>query len=235
MTIAVRSCHTDRMALAEAFTFEDVVLERGGHRILDGVSDHIHWGATTAIVGPSGSGKSTFLRLLNRFEEPTEGSILLDAQPLASYEVHALRRRVGLVAQVATMLTPTIGEEVRVGAPDVDDEAVVQLLERVALPGVSLNTSTSTLSGGERQRVALARTLAVDPEILLLDEPTSALDDQSAHAVDLIIRSLVADGLTVVLVSHDLDRVVHVADSVLVLHQGRLVERGDPGEVRYLS
>lgn len=235
MTIPVRSCHTDGMALAEAFTFEDVVLERGGHRILDGVSDHIHWGATMAVVGPSGSGKSTFLRLLNRFEEPTEGSILLDAAPLASYDVHALRRRVGLVAQRPTMLTETIGQEIRVGAPDVDDEAVVPLLERVALPGVALDSSTSTLSGGEQQRVALARALAVDPEILLLDEPTSALDDRSAQAVDLIIRALVADGLTVVLVSHDLDRVVHVADSVLVLHQGRLVERGDPGEVRYLS
>lgn len=230
-----RSCDTERMALAEALTFHDVVFERAGHRILDGVSDHIHRGETTAVVGSSGSGKSTFLRLLNRFEEPTEGSILLEGRPLDSYDVHALRRRVGLVAQRPTMLSETIGQEIRVGRAELDDEAVVRLLERVALPDVALQASTSTLSGGEQQRVALARTLALDPEILLLDEPTSALDDRSAEAVDRIIRSLVADGLTVVLVSHDVDRVVHLADSVLVLHEGRLIERGDPGDVRYLS
>ncbi|MEZ5184473.1 MAG: ATP-binding cassette domain-containing protein [Candidatus Nanopelagicales bacterium] len=223
------------MALAEAFTFEGVVLVRDGRRILDGVSDHVHRGETTAVVGPSGSGKSTFLRLLNRFEDPTEGVILLDGQPLSSYEVHALRRRVGLVAQRPTMLAETIVQEVRVGRPDLEDAAVVRLLERVALPDVRLGDPTSTLSGGEQQRVALARTLALDPEVLLLDEPTSSLDDISAQAVDRIIRSLVDDGLTAVLVSHDLSRVVHVADSVLVLHQGRLVERGRPGEVRYLS
>ena len=91
-----------------------------------------------------------------------------------------------------------------------------------------LDGGTSTLSGGEQQRVALARSLAVEPDVLLLDEPTSALDDRSAQAVDRVVRSLVADGLTVVLVSHDLDRVVDLADTVLVLEQGRLVERGGP-------
>jgi putative ABC transport system ATP-binding protein len=223
------------MALAEAFTFHDVVLVRDGRRILDSVSDHIHRGETTAVVGPSGSGKSTLLRLLNRFEEPTEGVILLDGKPLPSYDVHTLRRRVGLVAQRPTMLAETIGQEIRVGRPELEDDAVVRLLERVALPEVELDAATATLSGGEQQRVALARTLALDPEVLLLDEPTSALDDRSAEAVDRIIGSLVEDGLTAVLVSHDLSRVVHVADSVLVLHQGRLVERGGPGDVRYLS
>jgi putative ABC transport system ATP-binding protein len=133
------------------------------------------------------------------------------------------------------MLAETIGQEVRVGRPALEDDHVRALLERVALPGVGLDDATSTLSGGEQQRVALARTLALEPEVLLLDEPTSALDDRSAEAVDVIIRSLVTDGLTVVLVSHDLERVVHVADSVLVLHQGRLVERGGPGDVDYLT
>jgi putative ABC transport system ATP-binding protein len=221
--------------LREAFTFNDVVLERGGRRILDGVSDHIHSAATTAVLGHSGSGKSTFLRLLNRFEEPTQGSILLDGTSLGEYDVHALRRRVGLVAQRPTMLTPSIGQEVRLAQPDLDDAAVEALLVRVALTGVGLDASTATLSGGEQQRLALARALAVAPDVLLLDEPTSALDERAAQAVDAVIRALVADGLTVVLVSHDLDRVINVADHVLVLDQGRLVERGGPGEVRYLS
>ncbi len=223
------------MLLAEAFSFDGVVLERDGHRILDGVSDHIHKAATTAVIGASGSGKSTFLRLLNRFEEPTHGRIRLDGQPLESFDVHALRRRVGLVAQHPTMLTPTIGQEVRVARPALTDAEVHQLLERVALADMPSDRATSTLSGGEQQRVALARSLAVEPDVLLLDEPTSALDDRSAQAVDQVVRSLVADGLTVVLVSHDLERVVDLADTVLVLEQGRLVERGDPREVRYLS
>lgn len=223
------------MLQAEAFSFDGVVLERDGHRILDGVSDHIHKAATTAIIGASGSGKSTFLRLLNRFEEPTQGRIRLDGQPLESLDVHALRRRVGLVAQHPTMLTPTIGQEVRVARPALTDAEVHQLLERVALAGMAPDRATSTLSGGEQQRVALARSLAVEPDVLLLDEPTSALDDRAAQAVDQVVRTLVADGLTVVLVSHDLERVVDLADTVLVLDQGRLVERGDPREVRYLT
>jgi putative ABC transport system ATP-binding protein len=223
------------VVLAEAFSFEGVVLERDGHRILDGVSDHIHKASTTAVIGASGSGKSTFLRLLNRFEEPTRGSIRLDGRPLESYDVHALRRRVGLVAQKPTMLTPTIGQEVRVANPALTDPEVHHLLERVALPDMPLDRPTSTLSGGEQQRAALARSLAVEPDVLLLDEPTSALDERSAQAVDEVVRALVADGLTVVLVSHDLERVVDLADTVLVLEHGRLVERGLPGEVRYLS
>jgi putative ABC transport system ATP-binding protein len=220
---------------AEAFSFDGLVLERDGHRILDGVSDHIHKAATTAIIGASGSGKSTFLRLLNRFEEPTQGRIRLDGQPLGSFDVHALRRRVGLVAQHPTMLTPTIGQEVRVARPALTDAEVHQILERVALADMPHDRETSTLSGGEQQRVALARSLAVEPDVLLLDEPTSALDDRAAQAVDQVVRTLVADGLTVVLVSHDLERVVDLADTVLVLDQGRLVERGDPREVRYLT
>jgi len=224
-----------RVVLAEAFSLDNVVLERDGRRILDGVSDHIHQGSTTAVLGPSGSGKSTFLRLLNRFEEPTSGVIHLDGRPLDSYDVHALRRRVGLVAQRPTMLTPTIGAEVRLARPELDDADVGHLLARVALPGMPMDRATSTLSGGEQQRLALARALAVEPEVLLLDEPTSALDERSAQAVDQVVRSLVAGGLTVVLVSHDLNRVVDLVDTVLVLDEGRLVERGEPRDVRYLS
>lgn len=220
------------MASAEVFSFHDVVLERDGRRILDGVSDHIHQGCVTAVVGPSGSGKTTFLRLLNRFEEPTSGSILLDDRPLGSYDVHALRRRVGLVAQRPTMLTATVGEEVQVARADA---AVAELLDRVGLSGFAPDRETATLSGGEQQRLALARCLAVEPEVLLLDEPTSALDESAAHAVDEVVRGLVADGLTVVLVSHDLERVADLADDVLVLQEGRLVERGEPDGIGYLT
>ncbi len=218
-----------------AFTLDDVVVERGGTRVLDGITDHLHRAATTAVIGPSGSGKSTFLRLLNRFEEPTSGVVRLDGEPLPNLDVHALRRRVGLVAQHPTMLEQTVAQEVRVARPTLSDAQVYTLLQRVALPDVSLDATTATLSGGEAQRVALARSLAVEPEVLLLDEPTSALDERAAHAVDEVIRSLVSEGLTVVLVSHDLERVADLADSVIVLEHGRLVERGEPGEIGYLS
>lgn len=223
------------MERPEVFVLRDVVLEHGGRRILDGLSGHIHRGATTALVGASGAGKSSFLRMLNRFEEPTSGRILLDGKPLSSHDVHSLRRRVGLVAQRPTMLTATVGEEVRLARPSMTDDEAAALLVRVALADLPLTRGTAGLSGGEQQRLALARALAVEPEVLLLDEPTSALDEASSQAVDAVVHALVADGLTVVLVSHDLERVVDLADEVLVLAEGRIVERGHPGQIRYLS
>lgn len=223
------------MPLSDAFAFDSVVLERDDRRILDGVSDHIHGGATTAIIGASGSGKSTFLRLLNRLEEPTSGSIAFDGQLLDSYDVHDLRRRVGLVAQRPTMLTPTVLEELRVAAPELSEEAAQALLGRVALEEHALDRDTASMSGGEQQRLALARALTVNPDVLLLDEPTSALDERAAKSVDRVISDLVDGGLTVVLVSHDLDRVADIAHHVLVMERGRLVERGNPNDVRYLE
>ncbi len=223
------------MAAGEAFSLDSVVVERQGRRILDGVTARIPWASTTAIIGASGSGKSTLLRLLNRFEEPSAGTVRLDDRPLPELDVHALRRRVGLVAQRATMLTGRVGSEVRVGRPDLDDEAVEALLARVALAEIPSDRDTATLSGGEQQRLALARALAVGPEVLLLDEPTSALDAAAARAVDRVIRGLVSERLTVVLVSHDLGRVGDLADAVLVLQGGRLVERGRPDDVGYLT
>jgi putative ABC transport system ATP-binding protein len=142
---------------------------------------------------------------------------------------------VSLVAQLPVMLANTVLEELRIAAPELTQDRALELLGQVAWPDGDLDRVTATMSGGERQRLALARALTVDPEVLLLDEPTSSLDDASASAVDLVIRTLVASGLTVVLVSHDLDRVQGVADFVLVLEKGRLVERGSPGQVRYLS
>jgi putative ABC transport system ATP-binding protein len=132
------------------------------------------------------------------------------------------------------MLATTVEQEVGYGSPGLSQSAVRELLSRVKLHELSLGQATAGLSGGERQRLALARALAVDPQVLLLDEPTSSLDAQAAEAVDQVIKDLVAEGLSVVLVSHDLDRAAAVTDDALVLDKGKLVDRGDPRSVRYL-
>ena len=210
----------------ELFTLDRVSLRLGDRLVLDDVTEHLHEGRCTALVGPSGSGKSTLLRLLNRLTDPDTGQVLHRGTDVREVDVRELRRRVGLVAQRPTLLTGAVGDELRVGAPDLDDAAAGALLERVLLPGDWLGRATEGLSGGEAQRVCLARALAVAPEVLLLDEPTSALDPASADAVDEIVRELVADGLSVVLVSHDLRRAAAVADDVRVLRDGRITDRG---------
>ena len=214
-------------------TLAEVVVERGGTRVLDGVSATLAQGVCTAVVGPSGSGKSTLLRLLDRLLEPTSGTVTLHGRPLPSYDVLELRRRVGLVQQVPVVLEATVLEDLRVGRAVTDDEARA-LLERVALP-VGLDRDTRDLSGGEAQRLCLARALAVEPEVVLLDEPTSALDPAAARAVEDVVAGLVADGLTVVLVSHDAQQARRLAQDVVVLEAGRVVETGAAATASYLS
>lgn len=226
--------HTEGPA-PELFTLDSVTFVAGGRTIIDQVSDHVHEGHVTAIVGPSGSGKSTLLRMLNRLEEPTSGVICFRGTPLRELDVRSLRRRVGMVAQRPAMLTERIDEELRVGEPGLTDIDVDALLAQVALNHIERERRPSDLSGGEQQRLALARALAVGPEVLLLDEPTSALDRKAAESVDAVIAGLVRMGLSVVLVSHDLQRAAALTHDALVLDQGRLVDRGDPRQVTYLE
>lgn len=226
--------HTEGPA-PELFTLDAVTFLAGGRPILDSVTDHVHEGHVTAIVGPSGSGKSTLLRMLNRLEEPTSGTIYFRGAQLPDLDVRSLRRRVGMVAQHPAMLTDRIDDEIRVGEPDLSAADVDDLLERVALDHIERDRRPTDLSGGEQQRLALARALAVGPEVLLLDEPTSALDRKAAESVDAVIAGLVGLGLSVVLVSHDLQRAAALTHDALVLDNGRLVDRGDPANVTYLE
>ncbi|MFN2523839.1 MAG: ATP-binding cassette domain-containing protein [Mycobacteriales bacterium] len=216
-------------------TLEDVVVVRGGTRVLDGVSCTFGAGRCTAVAGPSGAGKSTLLRLLDRLEEPTSGRLLLHDRPLPSYDVLALRRRVGLVQQAPVLLRDTVLADLRVGRPALGADEALALLDRVALADQPLDRATASLSGGEAQRLCLARALAVGPEVLLLDEPTSALDAVAALAVERVVRALVADGLTAVLVSHDLRQAARMADDVVVLRAGRVEEAGPAATSRYLA
>jgi putative ABC transport system ATP-binding protein len=214
---------------------EDVVVERGSTRVLDGVTAAFLPGRCTAVAGPSGAGKSTLLRLLDRLEEPTSGRVLLAGRPLPSYDVLDVRRRVGLVQQAPVLLGTTVLEDLRVGRPALTEDEARDLLARVGLQDQPLDRATVSLSGGEAQRLCLARALAVGPEVLLLDEPTSALDAVAAMSVERVVRSLVADGLTAVLVSHDLRQAARLADDVVVLRDGRVEETGPAAGSRYLA
>lgn len=213
------------------FSLEDVDVVRTGTRILAGVSATLAQGRCTALIGPSGAGKSTLLRLLDRLEEPTSGRLLLAGKPLVSYEVRSLRRRVGFLQQQPVALAPTVLGDLRVGRPELTREEAAALLVRVGLGGVQPDRDRESLSGGEAQRCCLARALAVGPEVLLLDEPTAALDAGAATAVEEVLAGLVADGLTTVLVSHDLRQARRLADDVLVLAAGEVVEAGPAAEV----
>lgn len=217
------------------FSFEAVNLHRDGVVLLSEVNGSIDEGRATALVGPSGSGKTTLLRMLNRLEEPTSGVLRFRGQDVRTYEVHELRRRIGLVGQQPVLLSSTVRGEVAFASPELTDDGVRHLLNRVGFEALNLDRTTADLSGGERQRLALARALAVEPEVLLLDEPTSSLDRRSAASIDDVVRSLISGGLSVVLVSHDLARAAALTDDALVLDHGRLVDRGDPKQIRYLN
>lgn len=210
-------------------------MDRAGTRVLTSVTATLTSGRCTAIAGPSGAGKSTLLRLLNRLLEPTEGAVLLEGQPLPSYAVLEVRRRIGLVQQAPVLLGETIHADLATGRPDLSAGDAQSLLRRVGLPGIGLDRRTSGLSGGEAQRLCLGRALAVGPDVLLLDEPTSALDAEAAHAVEHVVLGLIADGLTAVLVSHDRAQTRRLADDVLVLRSGRVEESGPASGIRYLG
>lgn len=219
----------------QGFVLDRVTVARTAGHILDAVAGQIESGRCTAIVGPSGSGKSTLLRVLNRLEEPTSGRVYLDGRPITELNVLDLRRRVGLVAQQPVLLTSRADEELRVGRPDLPEHQIAGLLKRVGLSPSFADRPTAHLSGGEAQRLCLARTLAVEPETLLLDEPTSALDGVNVALISDLARDHVADGGTVVLVSHDLAVVRRIASHVLVLDYGRLTHSGRPDDIDYLE
>jgi putative ABC transport system ATP-binding protein len=220
---------------APLFVLERVGVVAGGTRLLDDVSATIPARLLTAVVGPSGAGKSTLLRLLNRLVEPTTGQIILDGRPLPSWDVLALRRRVGLVAQQPVLLGERVLDELRVGRPDLTGAHASDLLAVAGLPDHFLDRRTAELSGGEAQRVCLARQLAVEPEVLALDEPTAALDPASVAAIERSLGQLLAGGHTVVMVSHDPAQVRRLAGHVLALRGGRLVEEGPPAALRHLD
>jgi ABC-type phosphate transport system ATPase subunit len=206
---------------------------RNNAPILQDVSVEIPAGQITSLIGPSGSGKSTLLRCLNRLWEPPAGSVFLEGTDIVTLDVLQLRRRVGMLFQSAALFEGTIADNVtygpRLSGHRLPAARIGELLEMAGLePGLA-GKPADTLSGGQAQRVALARTLANEPEVLLLDGPTSALDPAATLRVEETILQLRDRlGLTVVWVSHAVEQVSRTGDLVILLVEGRVIESGPP-------
>lgn len=206
-----------------------------GEAIVDSISLHVHESEVLAIIGPSGAGKSSFLRLLNRLDEPTEGIVYLDGTDYRKSDPEALRRRIGFVPQEPALRSGTVRENVaisdRIRDESIDEQRVTALLDRMDLPGYE-DQNVDELSGGERQRVAIARTLYVDPELLLLDEPTAHLDTDTEARIEALLGELIReDDLTCILVTHDTAQAERLGDRVVEFEEGNMVAEGTPEEV----
>ena len=192
-------------------------------------------GETLAIVGPSGSGKSSLLRLLNRLDEPTAGTVYLDGVDYRDVAPRELRRRVGMVTQRPFLFPGTVADNLRFGprqrGEELSDNVIEELLHGVLLDGLG-GRDVANLSGGEQQRVSFARTLANSPEVMLLDEPTSALDENAKREVEAVIARIGREqGIPCVLVTHDPAQAARLAHRALVLEGGRVVRSGAVNEV----
>lgn len=212
-----------------------------------GIDFRIERGEVAAIIGGSGSGKSTVLKEIIGLLEPTEGRIRLlgtDVWNATSEEMTSLRHRFGVLFQNGALFSAlTVGENVAVPFREqttLSENLIEQLVElKLSLTGLEEGTSKkmpSELSGGMRKRVALARALALEPDILFLDEPTSGLDPINARAFDHLVRTLCDSlGLTVVMVTHDLDTIVSIVDRLIVIDEGKVLAEGSVEEVRKLD
>jgi putative ABC transport system ATP-binding protein len=208
------------------------VADRG---LVSDITVRLQPGEVLAVVGPSGAGKSSFLRLLNRLDEPTSGTVRLKGQDYRELAPRDLRRRVGMVMQMAYLFPGTVAANIAFGPWQRGERLAVEqidaLLERVGLPGYR-QRDVSNLSGGEAQRVSVARTLANAPEALLLDEPTSALDDVSARGIEELLMGIIRERrMTCVIVTHNMAQAHRIADRAMILGAGKLVAIGPTKEV----
>lgn len=207
---------------------ENLSYSADGQTILSNINFVISEGERIAIFGPSGAGKSTLIRLLNRLDEPSSGTIFIHGQDYREIPPQQLRRKLGLVMQQPYLFPGTVADNLRFGPAAqgkvLAEDEIQNLLAGVDLAGFA-NRDVSKLSGGEAQRVSLARTLANQPEALLLDEPTSSLDEAARIEVEETILSVLnSQDVTCILVTHDREQVQRMANRVILLKSGELVE-----------
>lgn len=212
----------------------------GSLEVLKGIDEEIKDGEVVVVIGPSGSGKSTFLRCLNLLEEPTSGHIYVDDKEITTkdIDINKVREEMGMVFQNFNLfnnlniidnitLAPTL---VKKQSKEEAEKKAMELLNRVGLPD-KRDSYPNSLSGGQKQRIAIARALAMNPKVMLFDEPTSALDPEMVGEVLDIMKDLANDGMTMVVVTHEMGFAREVGDRILFMDGGYIVEEGRPEEV----
>ncbi|WP_433468935.1 amino acid ABC transporter ATP-binding protein [Spirillospora sp. CA-128828] len=233
------SAATDRAAFSPAgLVARDIHLAFGATKVLRGVNLDVPAGRTACLIGPSGSGKSTFLRTVNRLLEPDRGDVLLDGASVLEGDPDLLRRQIGMVFQhfnlfphmsVLRNLTLPL-RRIRKLSAEGAEEAARRQLDLVGL-GDKAGSRPGNLSGGQQQRVAIARALAMEPRVMLFDEATSALDPELVKGVLGLMSDLSRQGMTMVVVTHEMGFAREVADTVTFLDRGVAVESGPPEEI----
>jgi polar amino acid transport system ATP-binding protein len=228
---------TSRKTLLEV---EDLRKSFGSLEVLKGLDVAIREGEVVTVIGPSGSGKSTFLRCLNKLEEPTSGRIVFEGQDLTDpkTDIDVVRQRIGMVFQHFNLFPHmTAAENIMLAPVQLKRmskaearEKALELLTRVQLSDKA-DSRPAQLSGGQKQRVAIARALAMRPDVMLFDEATSALDPEMVGEVLEVIRTLASEGMTMVIVTHEMGFAREVCDRVLFMADGVIVEEGPPAEV----
>ncbi|MGN0595638.1 MAG: amino acid ABC transporter ATP-binding protein [Hominimerdicola sp.] len=212
----------------------------GEIKVLKGINETIQKGEKVVIIGPSGSGKSTFLRCLNLLEKPTSGDIIFDGENITKAnetQLNQLRQRMGMVFQHFNLFPHlTIKKNITLApvklglmTKDEADKKAMELLERVGLPDKA-DEYPNMLSGGQKQRIAIARALAMNPEVMLFDEPTSALDPEMVGEVLELMKQLADDGMTMVVVTHEMGFAKEVASRIIFMADGNILEEGAPEE-----
>ncbi|HEM3582386.1 TPA: amino acid ABC transporter ATP-binding protein [Streptococcus suis] len=212
----------------------------GKNEVLKGIDLDIQQGQVVVIIGPSGSGKSTFLRTMNLLEVPTKGTVTFEGVDITdkSNDIFKMREKMGMVFQQFNLFpNMTVLDNITLSpiktkgiAKDEAEKKAKELLEKVGLPDKA-NAYPQSLSGGQQQRIAIARGLAMDPDVLLFDEPTSALDPEMVGEVLAVMQDLAKSGMTMVIVTHEMGFAREVADRVIFMDSGVIVEDGTPEEV----
>ena len=210
------------------------------HKVLKGIDENIEKGEVVVVIGPSGSGKSTFLRCLNLLETPTSGDIIFEGQNIVdkSVNINKIREKMGMVFQQfnlfphKTVLENLTMAQIKVKGNGKEEsiKKAEELLDRVGLLEKK-NAYPNSLSGGQKQRIAIARALAMDPDVMLFDEPTSALDPEMVGEVLNVMKSLAKEGMTMIIVTHEMGFAKEVGDRILFMDEGTIVEEGTPEEV----
>lgn len=217
--------------------FVNVNKHYGDFHVLKNINLKVHEGEVVVVIGPSGSGKSTMLRCINQLEEITDGELTVNNTKVndKNININLLRRDIGMVFQHFNLYPhKTVLENVTLApikvlkqSPEEAKETAMYYLDKVGIPDKA-DSRPSQLSGGQQQRVAIARGLVMKPKIMLFDEPTSALDPEMVGEVLEVMKSLVHEGMTMVVVTHEMDFAKDVADRVIFMDEGQIVEEGDP-------